>query len=215
MIGRVNEHAPGRSPTTLLVITCVVIWPAAAASAGTLGIWLAVGGAAVGLGVAALVLDGEATRRLLSPNPRLLLIGAAAGGVMAGGTYLLYPAFSRLSPSIATDTASLYASFRAPPPLMAALALLPVIVGEELAWRGVVQTAIARRLGPWPGVTVGAGVYALAHAPLGSPVLVAVALLCGMAWGTLRAATASLVPPLLAHVVWDAVVLLWLPLDLK
>ena len=51
------------------------------------------------------------------------------------------------------------------------------------------------------------------HAPLGSPLLVAVALLCGMAWGTLRAVSGSLVPGLLAHLVWDISVFLWLPLD--
>jgi len=57
--------------------------------------------------------------------------------------------------------------------------------GEELVWRGVVQTALARRLGPWRGVPIAALAYAVAHAPLGSPVLVVVALLCGMAWGAL------------------------------
>jgi membrane protease YdiL (CAAX protease family) len=44
-------------------------------------------------------------------------------------------------------------------------------------------------------------------------VLVAVAFSCGLAWSTLRASTASLVPPLVAHLLWDALVLLWLPLD--
>ena len=55
--------------------------------------------------------------------------------------------------------------------------------------------------------------YALAHAALGSPLLVVVALLCGIAWGALRTASKSLIPPLVAHLVWDVLVLLWLPLD--
>jgi membrane protease YdiL (CAAX protease family) len=70
-----------------------------------------------------------------------------------------------------------------------------------------------RRLGPWRGVTLAALAYALAHAPVGSPLLVAVALLCGIAWGTLRVASGSLVPSLLAHLVWDVLVFLRLPLD--
>jgi membrane protease YdiL (CAAX protease family) len=209
----VSEHAPAQSATTWLAIAGVAVWIAAAASTGPLGIWLAIGGAAVVLGVAVLVLDRAAARRLLAPSRRLILIGAAAGGLMAAGTYVLYPVFARLFPFLATDTASLYASFRAPPLVVASLALLPVILGEELVWRGVVQTALVRRLGPWRGVTLAALAYALAHAPLGSPVLVAVALLCGMSWGTLRAASASLVPTVLAHLVWDVLVLLWLPLD--
>ncbi len=204
-----------RPTTTSLALACVVVWLVASASAGALGIWLALGGASVALGVAIFVLDRAAALRLLRPSVRLVLVGAAVGWSMAAATYLLYPVLARALPFIPTDTGRLYASFRAPPLVIAALALLPVILGEELVWRGVVQTALVRRLGPWRGVTVAALAYALAHAPLGSPVLVVVALSCGMAWGALRAASASLVPSLLAHLVWDILVLLWLPLDAR
>jgi membrane protease YdiL (CAAX protease family) len=193
----------------------VVAWLVASASAGALGIWLALGGASVALGIAIFVLDRAAALRLLRPSARLVLVGAAAGGAMAAATYLLFPVCAHALPFFRTDMASLYASFREPPRVIAALALLPVILGEELVWRGVVQTALARRLGPWRGVPVAALAYALAHAPLGSPVLVVVALSCGMAWGALRSGSASLVPSLLAHLVWDILVLLWLPLDVR
>ena len=198
-----------------LALACVVVWLLASVSTGALGIWLALGGVSVSLGVAIFVLDRPAALRLLRPSARLVLVGAAAGCSMAAATYLLYPVFARLLPFLPTDMASLYASFRAPPPVIAALALLPVILGEELVWRGVVQTALVRRLGPWRGVTLAALAYALAHAPLGSPVLVVVALSCGVVWGALRTASASLVPSLLAHLVWDILVLLWLPLDTR
>lgn len=203
-----------RATTTSLALACVVVWLVASASTRALGIWLALGSASVVLGVAVLVLDRAAALRLLRPSARLVLVGAAAGWSMAAATYLLYPVLARalLTP---TDTASLFASFREPPRAIAALALMPVILGEELVWRGVVQTTLVRRLGPWRGVTVAALAYALAHAPLGSPVLVVAALLCGMVWGALRAASASLVPSLLAHLVWDILVLLWLPLDAR
>ena len=215
MSGPSSPGAPAKPSTTSLALACVVVWLAAAASAGPLGIWLAIGGAAVGLGGAVFALDHAAARRSLEPSTRLALVGAGAGCLMAAATYSLYPALARLSPSIATDTARLYAWFRALSPVIASLALLPVIIGEELVWRGVVQTELVRRLGPWRGVTLAALAYALAHAPLGSPLLVAVALLCGMAWGTLRVASGSLVPSLLAHLVWDVVVFLWLPLDAR
>ena len=134
---------------------------------------------------------------------------------MAVATYLLYPLFARIVPVIATDTAQLYAAFRAPSFVVASVALVPVIVGEELVWRGVVQASLVERLGSWRGVALAAVVYALVHAPLGSPVLVAVAFFCGLAWGTLRATTSSLVPTLVAHLLWDVLVLLWLPLDTR
>jgi membrane protease YdiL (CAAX protease family) len=202
-------------PATTLALACVILWLVASVSARALGIWLALGGASVALGVAVCLRDRAAARSLLQPSGRLVLAGAAAGCLMAAASYLLYPVLARLLPFIPVDTASLYASFRGPPPVIAALALFPVILGEELVWRGVVQTALMRRLGPWPGVTLAAIAYALAHAPLGSPVLVVVALSCGMAWGALRAASASLVPSLVAHLLWDILVLLWLPLDAR
>lgn len=99
--------------------------------------------------------------------------------------------------------------------VVASVALVPVIVGEELVWRGVVQASLVQRLGASRGVALAAVVYALVHAPLGSPVLVAVAFFCGLAWGALRATTASLVPGLVAHLLWDVLVLLWLPLDTR
>jgi membrane protease YdiL (CAAX protease family) len=209
-----SSGAPAKPAATSLALACAIVWLAAASSAGLLGTWLAVGGAAIGLGSAVFVLDASA-RRSLRPSARLAIVGAGAGGLMAAATYLIYPALARLSPFIAIDTARLYVSFRALPPVIASFAILPVIVGEELVWRGAVQTDLVGRLGQWRGVTLAALVYALAHAPLGSPLLVAVALLCGMAWGTLRAASGSLVPGLLAHLVWDVLVFLWRPLDAR
>ena len=200
---------------TSLALASVVVWLAAAASSGPLGIWRAIGGAAVALGVAVLLFDRPASTALLQPSPRLILLGATAGALMVVATYLLYPVLAHLVPRIATDTAHLYAAFRAPPLAVASAALIPVIVGEELVWRGAVQASLVQRLGAWRGVALAAGVYALVHVPLGSPVLVAVAFFCGLAWGALRARTGSLVPALVAHLVLDVLVLLWLPLDAR
>jgi membrane protease YdiL (CAAX protease family) len=210
-----GDLGASRVRPTSFALVCVVVWFVAAVSARALGIWVALGGAAVALGGAAFFLDRAAAVRLLRPSARLVIVGAAAGWAMAGATYLLFPLFARLLPFVRTDMRSLYASFREPPGVVAALALLPVILGEELVWRGVVQTALVRRVGPWRGVPLAAVAYACAHAPLGSPVIVLVALVCGTAWGALRAATSSLVPSFLAHVVWDVLVLLWLPLDVR
>lgn len=202
-----------KSRSTTLALVCIAAWFAASATTGPLGIWPAVGGAAVALGVAVLLFSRPAPTGLLRPSARLVLLGATAGALMAAATYLLYPIFVRLVPFISTDAARLYSAFRAPSAVIAAVALVPVILGEELVWRGVVQASLVRHLGAWRGVLVAAVVYALVHTPIGSPVLVAVAFFCGLAWGTLRATTASLVPTLVAHLLWNALVLLWLPLD--
>lgn len=198
---------------TAVALVCIALWSAAAASAGRIGVWLALGGTATALGLAVFVLDRSRFRDLLRPSPRLGLLGVAVGVAMAAATHLVYPVLARLVPFIASDAAGLYDAFRSPSRVVAALALAPVILGEELVWRGAVQDAFVRRLGLAGGVLLAAGAYALALAPLGSPILVLAALLCGLLWGALRIATGSLLPPLLAHLVWDALVLLWLPLD--
>ena len=212
MIGDPGASVAGSSRRIVLPLVCTAAWAAAAAGARLLGIWTAIGAAAIALGVAVLVLDGAAVRKILVPRPSFVLLGAGVGAAMAAATYLLYPLFSDVAPFVARDTAILYSAFRAPSQAAVLLAFLPVIFGEELVWRGVVQAALARRSGPWGGAVLAAAAYALAHAPLGSPVLVLAALACGLCWGALRAATGSLVPPLVAHILWDAVILLWLPL---
>ena len=132
---------------------------------------------------------------------------------MTALTYLLYPVVTHHLPSIAADAATLYAAFRAPSPAVARSRSVPVVLGEELVWRGAVQGSLVGRFGRRGGVFLAAIAYALAHAALGSPLLLVVAFLCGIAWGALRAASKSLLPPLVAHLVWDVLVLLWLPLD--
>jgi membrane protease YdiL (CAAX protease family) len=215
MKGESDAVAVATSRTTPLALVCIVVWALAAALAGRIGIWLAVGGAAIALGLAVGLLDRAATRRSLLPSVRLVLLGLAAGVVMAAMTYALYPVLAPFAPIIVTGTAHLYATFRAPSATIATLALVPIILGEEVVWRGVVQGALVQRLGTWGGITATTLAYALAHAPLGSPILVAVAVACGLAWGVLRAVSASLVPALVAHLVWDLLVLLWLPLDAR
>jgi membrane protease YdiL (CAAX protease family) len=215
MNGDVAGMLTTESRSTALAFASIAVWFAAAAMTGPLGIWTSIGGAAVALGVAVLLLDRPAPTALLHPTSRLVLLGVVAGTLMAAATYLLYPALALLVPSVATDTALLYAAFRAPSPAVASMGLVPIIIGEEVVWRGVVQMSLVRHFGVWTGVTLAATVYALVHAPVGSSLLVVVAFFCGLAWGALRATTASLVPTLVAHMLWDVLVLLWLPLDAR
>lgn len=209
------ESAPrGALPENpILALICIVVWLAAGACAEFVGIWVAIGSAAIALGLGVLAFDHAASRRALRPSVRLVSIGLAAGVGMSVATYLAYPLVTQFFPFVATQTAFLYAAFRVPPAVVAALVLVPVIIGEELVWRGVIQGALIARFGRVRGVALAAFGYGLAVAPLGSPVLVFVAFACGLVWGALREASYSLVPPLLAHLLWDLLVLVLLPLD--
>jgi membrane protease YdiL (CAAX protease family) len=196
----------------LLAVALVLAWAAGAAIAGRFGLWVSLGSVAVLAGTLVLIVDGAELRPRLRPSVAQLVLGAAAGALMAALTYTLYAPATRLVPAIVPETIGLYVAFKTLSPALSAIVLLPVVAGEELVWRGVVHATLWRRLGPTATVLVGALVYALAHAPVGSLLLVVTALACGLVWGGLRAATGSLMASLVAHLVWDATVLLAFPL---
>ncbi len=207
-------------PSMLLAVMCGAVWTLAAAASGTLGIWPAIGGAALLLGLVIVALDPGAAGRDLRPTVPLVVAGLAVGSVLAVATYSLYPLVLSVAPSVADDTARLYGAFRVPPDVATWLALIPVVTSEELVWRGTIQGAIVRRLSPTgqagvgalTGVVLAALLYALVHALIGSPVLVLVSFSLGVVWGSLRMLTRSLAPVLAAHLLWDFLVLVWLPL---
>ena len=209
----VHAAVPEQSRGGWLALLSICVWLTATMSAGQLGLWPAIGSVAVALGLIVLGVDGARSRLLLRPTLKLVLLGFVAGAAMAAATYLLYPISVRLFPFLAGDTAQLYAAFRGPSHALASAALFPVILGEELVWRGAVQGTLVQRFGSARGIVLAAALYALVHAPTGSPVLVAAARGCGLVWGALRTSSGSLVPTLVAHLLWDGLVLLWLPVD--
>ena len=98
MIGDATGILSRKSRSAALALASVVVWLAAAASTGPLGIWVTIGGTAAALGLAVLLFDRPASTALLRPSPRLVLLGAAAGAVMAVATHLLYPPLARVLP---------------------------------------------------------------------------------------------------------------------
>jgi membrane protease YdiL (CAAX protease family) len=54
--------------------------------------------------------------------------------------------------------------------------------------------------------------YGLAHALVGSPVLVLACLCVGVCWNTLRYWTDSLASVFVAHILWDLSILVFFPL---
>lgn len=185
---------------------------AASAAAAWLGFWAALGSTAVVLGALALWAQPALARRLLPLRGGQLAAGGLAGLAMASAAWLIYPAAVQALPWLASDAAGLYVSFSALTLAQAALALPPIIVGEEVVWRGLVHGALPARLPALATIAIGAGLYALASVPTGSPVLVLAAFACGLVWAGLRVATGGLLAPLAAHLSWNLLVLFVWPL---
>jgi membrane protease YdiL (CAAX protease family) len=193
-------------------VTCWVVWSLGALASVRVGVWMGVGGAAILLGSTALALHHRFLLKLLRPAAREIAIGLVAGVVMVAATYLLYPAAQMLPLGIAGLTEQLYGRFREPS-FLPILVLLPIcILAEELVWRGIVQEALVRRMGPAPAALWCALAYGAAHAGVGSALLVFIAGACGLYWGLLRAASGSLAAPLIAHMLWDVLIFSAAPL---
>lgn len=188
-----------------------LVWAAAMLAARTLDPWIPIAIAALGMSATVLASDRELMRDLLRPGLRSVLLGLLASGVMIAATYLLFPLVTQAIPTIGIRTGNLYAMFLVGRPRPSVLLfVIPIILAEEILWRGAFQEWVATR---WPAqpvliVILSAATYAIAHASFGSVLLVIIAFVCGLFWSVLRGVSRSLLPSLIAHLAWDLALIL-------
>jgi membrane protease YdiL (CAAX protease family) len=203
----VTASPPPSGRIDVAAIAIVAGWLLGAALARTVGLWIGLGLPAILLATATVIrcgrdLDGWHV------SGRGLALGGVVGVVMTIATLALFEPVTALVPALRTDTAGLYAALGHPRP-MTALVLLPLIViCEEIVWRGAVFQALSSRLAWAAAAMTGSLLYAAVHAPIGSPVLLLTCLAAGLCWNALRAWTTSLPAVILAHLIWDASVLI-------
>jgi membrane protease YdiL (CAAX protease family) len=89
------------------------------------------------------------------------------------------------------------------------LAVIALVAGvaEELLFRGTLQPALARWLGPWPGVAAASVLFGLVH--LLTPTYAVLATLVGVYLGWVYLATGNLLPVIVAHALYDFLALLF------
>ena len=90
---------------------------------------------------------------------------------------------------------------------------LAAIIGpaEELFWRGLVQSALMRRFGRWPGAAMAAAAYGGVHVVSGNFTLLGAAGVAGAHWSALYAAGVPLGALIVSHVAWDVWIFLVQP----
>lgn len=96
---------------------------------------------------------------------------------------------------------------------IASTALISIIVGEELVWRGWIQSVLRDRLGPRHAWYACASLYGAAHLPSlvtlqdpaagANPLLILAAFGCGLCWSLLAERSGRLLPSLFSHVVFS------------
>ncbi len=204
------------SRRTAVLATATIAWLTGFAVLSRTGSWItfAVAGAVIAI---AAIAAGAVPAALLRPSVRTIAAGIAGGLCMVGLTHAGYALVTPRMPAAAAASTELFALLRVSGFAVTLRAVLIVLIAtcEEIMFRGTMPAArdpgkIDRR--DLLIVTAFALLYAAATVTLGSPLLVLVAFLCGMAWGIMRIASASLVVPIIAHVVWDLGVLVVWPL---
>lgn len=198
----------------VVLVLCITAFCVAMGLHESLNVWL-------GTGVAA-TLSLLLLRRLSSPpgiragelSALNVATGVAVGLAMAVTTWLLYPISVDLVPGVSTEVPKLYSVLRQPPgPLLAFPVIVLVITAEEWVWRGLAIDVIGRTASPAASVVLASLTYVLPQVAFRSPLLVVVALLCGLVWGALRVWTKGLTAPLIAHVLWNVLVFVLFPVE--
>ena len=164
----------------------------------------------IGLGSFAL-LTSNRSRRL---RPRWWHV--PAGLASAGLLYLTFRTGDRFArrfvPGGDAQIRAIYAlrSLRPKPEIAARLALL-IGPAEEIFWRGLVQSALMRRYGRWPGAAFAALAYGGVHVVTGNFTLIGAAGVAGAHWCTLYAAGVPLGALIVSHTTWDIWIFLLQP----
>ncbi|MEA2571171.1 MAG: protease family protein [Acidobacteriota bacterium] len=154
-----------------------------------------------------IAIESPLLRSLFRVSPRIIALGVVSTVIMLAVTFGIVPLLIARFPDFFAPTLAMSDIMRGGRTPLAALAyVLPIVVAEELIWRGAFEEWIGGRR--YTTAFTCALVYALAHASRGSLMLVVIAFICGFYWSLLREASASLVPALIAHLIWDTAILL-------
>jgi membrane protease YdiL (CAAX protease family) len=164
----------------------------------------------LGLGGYALLASGPARRTRI--GPRDVVLGLGSAGVL----YLTFRAGDvfarRFVPRGDEQIRDIYALRRLRPREEIALRLAAVVgPAEELFWRGLVQEALMRRFGRWPGAALAAASYGGVHLVTGNFTLFGAAGVAGAHWCALYAAGMPLGTLVVSHVAWDVWIFLVQP----
>lgn len=167
-----------------------------------------------GLALGTAALAGDGALRRIRPRWRDVPTGAA----IAAGMYVAFQVGDRAAryvmPAGQQDIERIYElrTLRPKPEIAARLA---VVIGpaEELFWRGLLQDALTRRLGPARGAAAAAAAYGGAHVITGNPTLVGAATVAGSGWSALRALGVPMPALIVSHMLWDVWIFLVQPTE--
>ena len=205
--------ASGALSTAVVVVgvaAVAVVWRVIATGRAT--VWTGFASVMAILGGAALL-----TRRVLLSSrvaPALAVaVGVGAGVALYAGTRAFVWVVSRW-PAFTKHVEALYDQ-RKGVSLGAALLVSAVLVGpgEELFWRGLVQTRLGELTTSLTGAVLAWLLYVGANAASASLPIVAGAVVSGAVWGALAFWSGGVLAPMACHAVWTGLMVALPPME--
>ena len=162
--------------------------------------------------VAAVVaLRGRTLRKDLAPSRTAVVSGLLVGIAMTLATYPVFRLAAELFPALRPNVAALYRAAATRSAWQSLPWVVAIVVAEELLFRGLLLDALRFRRHGRIAAAASVALYVLAQAGTGSAIVASMALVCGIVWTVQRMSTRSLLSPLLSHLVWTPMVILFRP----
>ncbi len=139
-----------------------------------------------------------------------VLLGLASAAILYAVFFVGNAVIGRLLTTGDQNVAVVYELKHGTPQWIIAILIACVIApGEEIFWRGYLQTELEKEYGAL-GMALAAMAYTLVHVPSGNPVLILAAAVCGTFWVLLYRSFRSIWLNIVSHIAWDlAVFILW------
>lgn len=103
---------------------------------------------------------------------------------------------------------------QASPYLIGALLFFLIGPSEEIFWRGFVQDKFLDKYGVKVGTALAIFLYVFVHIWAFNPLLLLAALVLGVHWSIMYSKFNSLIPGIVSHALWDALIFVILPISL-
>lgn len=175
--------------------------------------WIAMTISAASLAIFSVLTQKDSFKSLLKVNKKLILIGLGHAILLYGlsrlGVFIAQNMFDFVIPQIE----AIYSTKTQLDPLYIGLLLIFVIgPAEEIFWRGFVQNKIGQISNPKKALIITTIIYSLVHIWAFNPMLLLAALVLGVHWGLLFYRYKSLVPGIISHALWDAMIFVFFPI---
>jgi hypothetical protein len=174
-------------------------------AAGRRHFWTRAALAGAAIAIYTVAVEGHVIGHLLT-RPRWeldLAVGVGSGLALYVVFWIGEQLLVIILPSLAAEVGDLYAVRGETRPAYVPLILLIAAPAEELFFRGLVQQRA--------GVAVALVVYGAVHLWERKVILVLAAVAAGAYWGALLNLTGGLVAPIVSHLVWAMLIIVWRP----